>query len=91
MSEEGLKTTPNKLIFIGSPIPFDEDEFLSQLQSLMNAAYSGSESDIRNVVAQIVPTYHPAGEHGSEYKGKAYKEQMEEIEEKLEKEVVLNK
>ena len=76
MLEEGLKTTPNKLIFIGNPIPFDEDEFLNQLQSLMNVAYSGNENDIRNVVAQIVPTYHPAGEHGSEYKGKAYEEQI---------------
>ena len=31
------------------------------------------------VVAQIVNTYHPAGAHGSEHKGKAYAEQMETI------------
>ncbi len=79
MSEEGLKTTPNKLIYIGSPIPFDEDAFLNQLQSLMNVAYCGNENDIRNVVAEIVPTYHPAGENGSEYKGKAYEEQIKEV------------
>jgi FlaA1/EpsC-like NDP-sugar epimerase len=93
MSEEGMKTTPNKLIHIGSPIPFDEDEFLNQLHVLMNVAYSDDEDDIRNVVSQIVPTYHPAGEHGSEYKGKAFKEQMKAIKQKIEdtKEMVLNK
>ena len=92
MSEEGMKTTPNKLIHIGSPIPFDEDEFLDQLHVLMNVAYSDDEDDIRDVVSKIVPTYHPAGEHGSEYKGKAFKEQMEAIKQKLskEKEVALN-
>ena len=30
-------------------------------------------------VAKIVPTYHPAGEHGSEDKGKAYEEQVREM------------
>ena len=34
MSEEGLRTTLNHLIHIGSPIPFDTDEFLNKLQSL---------------------------------------------------------
>ena len=32
MAEEGLKTTENKLIYIGCPIPFDTDEFLEQLR-----------------------------------------------------------
>ena len=32
MSEEGLRTTPNQLIHIGSPIRFDTDVFLRQLQ-----------------------------------------------------------
>ena len=81
MSEEGLKTTPNKLIHIGSPIPFDENEFLNQLQGLMHVAYNGQDEDIRNLVAEIVPTYHPAGEHGSEEKGDAYKEQIKTVKE----------
>lgn len=42
MSEEGMRTTPNHLIHIGSPIPFDTDEFLHQLQMLMTAAYDWS-------------------------------------------------
>ena len=76
MSEEGLKTTPNNLIHIGCPIPFDVDVFLQQLQMLMNAAYDGQEDTIRDLVAEVVPTYHPAGEHGSEDKGTAYEQQM---------------
>ena len=77
MSEEGMRTTPNHLIHIGSPIPFETDKFLGQLQTLMTMAYDGEEDKIRDAVAAVVETYHPAGEHGSEYKGKAYAQQME--------------
>lgn len=59
MEEEGLKTTPNKLIHIGSPIPFDTERFLSQMEMLMEAAYENQEN-IRDMVEIIVPTYHPA-------------------------------
>ena len=60
MDEEGMRTTPNKLIHIGNPIPFDSDVFLKQLQELMIASYNGQEDDIRTMVAEIVTTYHPA-------------------------------
>ncbi len=79
MLEEGMRTTPNHLIHIGCPIAFDTDKFLNQLKMLMIAAYNGEEDKIRELVAEVVPTYHPAGEHGSEYKGKAYVRQMEAI------------
>ena len=79
MSEEGMRTTPNKLIHIGSPIPFDTDEYLCQLKMLMSAAYDGRENSIRDLVAAVVPTYRPAGEHGSLDKGEAYNMQMESI------------
>lgn len=79
MSEEGMKTTPNRLIHIGRPIAFDTDTFLDQLQTLMTAAYDGREDVIRNMVSNVVTTYHPAGEHGSEEKGKAFHEQMEQV------------
>ena len=88
MSEEGMRTTPNKLIHIGCPIPFDEDTFLHQLQTMMDAAYDGREDIIRDLVAQAVPTYHPAGEHGSEDKGEAFDEQMKAISASCEKNVV---
>jgi hypothetical protein len=86
MLEEGMRTTPNNLIHIGSPIPFDTYKFLHQLNMLMTAAYNGEENEIRNLVAQVVTTYHPAGEHGSEVKGEAYKQQMKLMTEKDKKE-----
>ena len=82
MSEEGLRTTPNQLIHIGSPIPFDADEFLGQLQALMTVAYDGQEEKVHELVAEAVKTYHPAGIHGSEYKGKAYASQIKLMEQK---------
>ena len=50
--------TPNKLIHIGSPIPFDTEQFVGQLGELMDASYS-NRVDIRKLVTEIVPTYHP--------------------------------
>ncbi len=60
MTEEGLKTTANRLIYIGCPVKFDVDLFLRQLESLMNACYE-REEDVRGLVAEIVPTYQGAG------------------------------
>ncbi len=68
MSEEGLKTTPNHLIHIGSPIPFDTDKFLTQLRALMIAAYDGRDDIMHDLVAEVVPTFHPIGENGKERK-----------------------
>ena len=59
MAEEGLKRTENDLIHIGCPIPFDTDEFLGELDDLMEAAYKNRD-DIRDRVQRIVTTYHPA-------------------------------
>lgn len=85
MSEEGMRTTPNHLIHIGSPIAFDTDEFLNQIQMLMTAAYDGIEDEIRELVAKVVPTYRPAGENGSEEKGEAYTRQIDALMQKSEK------
>lgn len=71
MAEEGLKKTRNELIHIGCPIPFEVETFLKELQTLMDMAYTNAE-DIREKVAEVVTTYHPAGEHGSEKKGEVY-------------------
>ena len=79
MSEEGMRTTPNQMIHIGSPIPFDVDEFLYQLKMLLAAAYDGKDDEIRELVSSVVPTYHPAGEHGCEDKGEAYDKQMKTV------------
>lgn len=77
MAEEGMRTTPNQLIHIGCPIPFDSEVFLKQLEELMYASYE-NRKDIRELVAAVVPTYHPAGEHGSEQKGQTYEVLMKE-------------
>lgn len=59
MAEEGLKKTKNELIHIGCPIPFDIEEFLVQLDGLLEAAYK-NETDIRERVREVVTTYCPA-------------------------------
>ena len=59
MAEEGMRTTPNHLIHIGSPIAFEADKFLSQLQGLLDAAYNGEEAQIRSLVSRVVTTYAP--------------------------------
>lgn len=55
--EEGLKKTPNNLIFIGKPLEFNEVHFLSELKILEEAAHEESR-DIKEIVSRIVPTYH---------------------------------
>ena len=59
MAEEGLKKTKNDLIHIGCPIPFDINEFLGELDGLLDAAYR-NEDDMEERVQKIVSTYHPA-------------------------------
>lgn len=58
MSEEGLQDTENKLIHIGKPIDFDEDQFMKDLQELKILAEQDSDQ-IREKVKEIVTTYHP--------------------------------
>ena len=53
MNEEGLTTTANKLIFIGKPVSFDRDLFLSQLGELMKVAYDNDEV-VRDLTMEIV-------------------------------------
>ena len=56
MAEEGITKTKNDLIYIGKPIAFDVDWFLSEVGSLMEEAYSNSPY-IKETVAKVVPTY----------------------------------
>ena len=58
MKEEGMQTTPNKLIHIGKPIELDEEHFFLQLEKLYEAAYAETDQ-MRELVKQVVPTYHP--------------------------------
>lgn len=58
MDEEGLRETANQLIHIGQPINMDDEAFCRQLAVLEQACQSNSP-DIRQYVADMVPTYHP--------------------------------
>ena len=59
MAEEGLTKTANEKIFIGKPIEVDGKLLKEQLDKLDVASRSESEN-IKELVAEIVPTYHPA-------------------------------
>ena len=53
MAEEGLKKTKNDLIHIGCPIPFDVEEFLEELDGLLEAAYKNKD-DVKERVQKVV-------------------------------------
>ena len=57
MDEEGLQKTANKMIYVGKPIEFNEDEFLLDLEKLYTYAYDETDQ-MKAMVARIVPTYH---------------------------------
>ena len=56
MGEEGLQDTPNKLIHIGRPIEFNQENFKAQLNRLREMAEQDSEN-IKDMVREMVPTY----------------------------------
>lgn len=58
MAEEGMQETPNKLIHIGKPIEMDDVTFKKKLRQLDEAAFQKNDK-IKEIVAQVVPTYHP--------------------------------
>ncbi|SCW59344.1 NDP-sugar epimerase, includes UDP-GlcNAc-inverting 4,6-dehydratase FlaA1 and capsular polysaccharide biosynthesis protein EpsC [Ruminococcaceae bacterium YRB3002] len=58
MAEEGMKTTENKLIFIGKPIEMDDEDFKVKLAKLDDDSKEDDEN-IRRYVMDIVPTYKP--------------------------------
>ncbi len=58
MKEEGLQETANRLIHIGKPIEMDDELFKKQLERL-DAAYRMEDPHMKELVAEIVPTYHP--------------------------------
>lgn len=55
MEEEGMQTTPNKLISIGKPLNIPES-FLKDLDDLIKSAYN-NDDEIKDKVAKIVTTY----------------------------------
>ncbi len=56
MKEEGMQETANKLIHIGEPIEMDDEKFKQQLAQL-DAACRAEADNVKELVAQMVPTY----------------------------------
>ena len=56
MKEEGMQETANQLIHIGKPIEMDDEEFKQQLLRLETAC-NDEFSAMKDIVAEIVPTY----------------------------------
>ena len=55
-SEGECDKTEHELIYIGTPIPFDEDRFLVQLEELKSVA--GKDIDrMMELIHELVPTY----------------------------------
>ncbi|HBQ45457.1 MAG TPA: nucleoside-diphosphate sugar epimerase [Ruminococcaceae bacterium] len=55
-SEGGCKKTSHELIYIGNPIPFNEETFLSDIEALRKVAGVDNEKMVE-IVHQLVPTY----------------------------------
>lgn len=66
MGEEGLRETPNRLIYIGMPIEFDSEKLEKDLEKLKEAADGDDEKRVKELVKELVPTYRPtqAGKTG---------------------------
>ena len=58
MDEEGLQETENELIHIGKPIEMDDEWFQEKLKELDRESKM-EDGRIKEIVAGIVPTYHP--------------------------------
>ena len=58
MDEEGLESTENSLIHIGKPIEMDDEWFRVKLRQLDEASYREAVN-MKDIVAEIVPTYRP--------------------------------
>ena len=56
MDEEGMKSTGNKLIYIGKPIDFDEAELWHVLEKIKTAVTEPG-ADLRALIKTLVPTY----------------------------------
>lgn len=59
MSEEGLKSTASKKIFIGKQIHIDQETFIGKLSELKESAMKNNCEEVVTKLAEIVPTFDP--------------------------------
>ena len=57
MDEEGLTNTSHNKIFVGKPINITREQLYKMLDKLEDAAESDDNEFIKDVVAEVVPTY----------------------------------
>ena len=58
MSEEGIKETQNKKIFIGTQIQIDEKNFPQMIENIRKIAYANNSEEAVDTLRQIVPTFN---------------------------------
>ncbi len=58
MSEEGLRETANKKIFIGKQIEIDEDAFIASLEKIKDVACSNNSAEAVDELRKLVPTFN---------------------------------
>ncbi len=79
MAEEGLKTTPNKLIHIGSPIPVEPEKFIADFKELMAVAYDNNDEQIRNYLVRMVKTFRMGSDPQNKNGVRPPKQEMNEL------------
>jgi FlaA1/EpsC-like NDP-sugar epimerase len=62
LSEEGMRSTANKMIYIGNPIPFDGEVLEQTLERLRIAAQTAS-GELLPLIKELVPTYRMDSRH----------------------------
>lgn len=60
MSEEGIKATANKKIFIGKQIQIDEEKFPDMIKNIKEIAYSNNSEEAVEALRRMVPTFNHA-------------------------------
>lgn len=58
MSEEGLRETANKKIFIGKQIEIDEEEFIASIERIREIANTNNSGETVAELEKIVPTFN---------------------------------
>ena len=58
MSEEGIKETQNKKIFIGTQIQIDEKNFPQMIENIRKIAYANNSEEAIEALRRIVPTFN---------------------------------
>jgi len=80
MDEEGMSTTPNKLIHVGHPIEFNEAEYEAGLEHLRSVMMDDT-IDIRAEISKLVPTFHKPEEVNARREAELRKKDEQEGEE----------